>query len=414
MRNAIIICAVALLIGGLFASRYLLAADPAAKQTPQQMASVLAGDSNQMGFNLFRELSNGEKGNVFFSPTSLNMALGMTYNGAAGQTATGIAKAMSLGKLMPDDTNMGNKALLDMLKKADPSVELNIVNGIWVDNKCLVLPAFIDTNKAAYGAEIANMDLTTPAAAKPINEWIAKGTKNKINNLLKPGDFNINTDMVLANAVYFKGRWTHPFQEDMTKDGDFTLLDGTMKKVSMMMQTGFFNYLEDDKVQMIALPYGWKKNLHMNIILPGTAVKAEDIPALFTLDNWNKWNAAAQKVTRVELHLPRINTSYQQTLNDSLKNLGMVDAFTEKADFSKISGKKGLYISFVRHQATLDLDEQGTEATAATATDFEHQSVVQLDKEIKKMIVDRPFFVVINDNQTGAILFMGYIKDPQA
>ena len=340
------------------------------------------------------------------------MALGMTYNGAAGQTAAGMAKAMSLGKLDPVDTSSGNQALLEMLQQADPKVELHIVNGIWVDNSCRVLPKFIAANIASYGAEITNMDLTTPAAAKPINDWIAKGTKDKIKNLLKPDDFTPLTRMVLANAVYFKSQWVHPFSEGMTKDGDFTLLDGTTKKVPMMTQSESYKYLEDDKVQMIALPYGEKNRLQMNIILPNAAIKATDFTTLFTLDNWNKWNAAAQNISRVKLQLPRIKTSYEQKLNDSLINLGMADAFDEmKADFSKMTDKQELYISIVRHQATLDVDEKGTEATAATA-------VVMSQKDMPpspqyNMIVNRPFFVIINDNETGAILFMGLIKDPQ-
>ncbi len=420
MKKFVLIGAVAVLfVAGLGISR--LIAGPALDPGPQaapikpsavELASVVASDANQMGFNLFAEVNKNAKGNIFFSPASISMALGMTYNGAAGETAAGMAKAMSLGKLAPADTSSGNSALLDMLTKADPKVELNIVNGIWVDNRCKVLPTFIDTNKAAYGAEIANMDLTTPAAAKPINEWIAKGTKDKIKDLLKPDDFNPYTRMVLANAVYFKSPWAYPFEEAMTKDGDFTLLDGTTKKVPMMTQTEYYKYLENEKVQMIALPYGENNRLQMNVILPKATVKAEDVPTLFTLDNWNKWNATEQKNSRVKLQLPRIKMRYEQSLNDALISMGMEDAFSMRADFNKMTGEKDLFISVVRHQATLDVDEKGTEATAATAVVMEFKSMPPAPQY--NMIVNRPFFVVINDSQTGAILFMGLVKDPQA
>ncbi len=384
----------------------------AQKTASVELPRAVAAASNDFGFRLMGELGNGEMGNVFYSPASISMALGMVYNGAAGTTKDGMSKTLGIEKLKLEDFNTGNAAIIKLMETGDPKVTSNIANGIWVQNDFPLLPDFIARNKESYQAEVTNMDLTTPEAAGPINNWIAKKTNDKIKDLLKPADFNADTRMILANAVYFKGKWTIPFEKGLTQDGTFTLANGKTKKVPLMSRHDHFAYLENEQLQAIRLPYG-QGRMMMTVILPRAEVKTADFAKLLTITNWNTWQ---QQFTREmgTLELPKMKLDYTVGLNDTLSTLGMGDAFAaDQADLSGMTGKKDLFITLVRHKATLDVNEESTEATGATVVGISTTSFMLDPMPEFVMTVDHPFFVTINDSQTGAILFMGQINDPQ-
>ncbi len=381
-----------------------------AKIDPQAQPRAVAAASNDFGFRLLGELGEAP-GNVFYSPASISMALGMVYNGAAGTTKDGMAKTLGIDKLTLDNFNAGNAAILQMMEKSDPKVTTNIANGIWVQNDFPLLPDFITRNKTAFQAEVTNMDLTTPAAAGPINSWIAKNTNDKIKDLLKPDDFNADTRMILANAVYFKGKWTIPFEKGLTQDADFTLLGGKTKQVPMMSRHDSYSYQENDKFQAIQLPYG-NRRIMMTVILPKANVNADAFAKMLTADNWNTWKNQFRS-DKGTLKLPKMKLDYLVGLNDTLGKMGMTDAFTAGvADLSGMTGKKDLFITLVRHKATLEVNEESTEATGATVVGISTTSIMLDPKPEFEMTVDHPFFVTISDSQTGAILFMGKINDP--
>ncbi|MEI7832121.1 MAG: serpin family protein, partial [bacterium] len=328
---------------------------------PLTRPRAVAAAGNDFGFRLLGELG-GVPGNVFYSPASISMALGMVYNGAAGTTKDGMAKTLGIDKLTLDNFNAGNKGIMQMMEKSDPKVTTDIANGIWVQNDFPLLPDFITRNKTAFQAEVTNMDLTTPAAAGPINSWIAKNTNDKIKDLLKPTDFTQDTRLILANAVYFKGEWSVPFEKDLTQDADFTLLGGKTKKVPMMSRHDDFSYAENNQFQAIRLPYGGRR-IMMTVILPKANVKADAFAKSLTVENWNAWQQLFSK-NKGTLRLPKMKLDYEVGLNDKLSKMGMQDAFTAgTADLSGMTGKKDLFITLVRHKATLDVNETDTEAT---------------------------------------------------
>jgi len=413
MKNVWFPIALLVLIGGgLLVGRYLARGEdkpqaPAAGAFPVDARGTAAA-ANDFGFRLLAELRKGATGKVFISPTSLSMALSMTYNGSAGTTKDGMAKALGVEKMSLQTLNDGQLALLDNLPGADPKVRLTIANALWAQQGFRFQDDFLARNKQYYRAPVTVTDITGDAGVKQINTWVDDATKGKITDLLKPGDLDPLTRMVLTNAVYFKGAWTTEFDKKLTQDAPFALAAGKTKQVPMMSIKGKFRYLENNEAQGVRLPYG-KGRMAMYLLLPKFQKHPVDGIALFSAANWEKWLPQFGEED-VRVFLPRFKASFEDELSQPLSALGMADAFDEKkADFTGMTDTDDLFIKLVRHKAVLEVNEEGAEAAAATGV------VMELKSMPRELVfrADRPFLCAIRDDDTGALLFLGMINNPE-
>lgn len=357
------------------------------------------------GFNLFSELVREDAGkNVFISPLSISIALGMTYNGAAGKTQEAMAKALELKGMKLEDINSGYAGLMKDLKSSDPRVELLIANSLWARREVEFEPDFLKRNKEFYKARITTLDFADPGSPGAINKWVSENTKGKIKKIVEQID--PQTVMFLINAIYFRGKWSCEFDKSRTKDDIFYLLDGTEKSVPMMSQSGRFQYYRGKGFQAVSLPYG-DGRMSMYIFLPDEGSSLSDFLAGLNRENWGKWLPLFHYMEG-DIKLPRFKLEYEKSLNNALGSLGMGIAFDPgKADFRGMSDTT-LYIQSVLHKAVVEVNEEGTVAAAVTSVMMGITSV----SERFTFIVNRPFFFAIHDNQTNSLLFMGAVVKP--
>ena len=362
--------------------------------------------SNDLGFHLLSHLAENAAGtNVFISSLSIEIALAMTYIGADGGAQKALATVLGLGDSSLEELNKANKALLARQKSLDPETNLAIANSIWVANGLTLDPGFVERIAEHYRGKVANIDFSDPSsAAKIINGWVAQETREKITDLLTPSVLQ-DAILVLVNAIYFKGSWTHPFKKRQTSEKIFTLIDGTKKKLPMMTQSGKWRFYENDMFQGIVLPYG-DEQASMHIILPRPDIALDAFRKYFTLERWNAWTQKSHRPIKGDISLPRFKARYKKDLVGDLVTLGGQGFIG--AGFPGM-GIGALRISHVIHEAVLEVNEEGAEAAAATAVLMERS----LSMDQFEMIVDRPFFCAIYDQETGAILFMGWILDPE-
>ncbi|MDF2671685.1 MAG: proteinase inhibitor serpin [Paenibacillus sp.] len=379
--------------------------------TPTSTDTQLVQGYNEFGFDLFKNMAATEPtGNLFMSPSSVAIALSMTMNGAAGTTRDGIAKALHLNQLSPSDINTGAQKMQEGLHNTDPKVQLSIANSIWARKDVKLEPAFLQTNKDYYKAQVSVLDFADSKAADTINKWVDKETKGKIDKIVS-SPIDKDTVMFLLNAVYFKGDWTIPFEKIATSARPFTLKDGSKQNRSMMSRQGSFQYTDREGYNAVRLPYG-NGNLGMVVLLPDEGKKLADLNDKLTGDEWKKL-LGSLKEQEGHVILPRFKLEYETSLNASLQSLGMSLAFEDaKADFSALLAPPArAYISDVKHKTFVQVDEQGTEAAAVTSVEVRTTSA-QSPKGFQ-MDVNRPFTFVIHEQQTGAVLFIGSISDPK-
>lgn len=375
------------------------------------MNNSLASAYTSFGFKLFSQVASDEAGkNVFISPMSVAFALAMVWNGAAGETKEAMARALELQGMSLDDVNRASAALKDGLEKADPKVQLRIANSLWAKKGVSFKPDFTGRNREFYKAEVEELNFADPKAADTINQWVSQNTEGKIKEIID--QIEPSSIMFLINAIYFKGKWAVEFKKESTTEQPFTLATGTRKQVQMMSQAGSYQYLENGDFQAISLPYG-DKRWNMYVFLPSQGKGLAEFEKSLTAANWEAWMSGFRKRDG-EILLPRFRIEYEKELNDALKALGMGVAFDElRADFSgMIQSSERAYISKVKHKTFVEVNEEGTEAAAATSAGISITSV-QRPVQRFRMVVDRPFFCAIRDNQTGAVLFLGAINDPQ-
>ncbi|MCX7785266.1 MAG: serpin family protein [candidate division WOR-3 bacterium] len=365
---------------------------------------------NNFTFALFSELTRQDKDkNIFISPLSITFALSMAYNGASKETKTAMAKTLGIAEMELNEVNFGNQTLMNQLKSADPQINLNIANSLWAKAGIKFKSEFLQRNKKYYQSQITTLNFTDPKASNIINNWVKAKTNGKISKIIDKID-PMYTMLYLINAVYFKGKWTKTFDKNQTQDRPFTLINGEKKNLPMMEQKGNYRYLSTDKFQGIALPYG-KGKISMYLFLPGTNSNLKEFLSHLNVKNWNEYLSQFDYQDGTII-LPRIKLEYEQTLNTALKNLGMEIAFSAgKADFSEMTQTPlDLYINEVKHKTFVEVNEEGTEAAGATSVEIRVTAIREPKEFI--MIVDRPFFCAICDNETGSILFMGAIVDP--
>ena len=387
------------------------------QQQPEGARSVkkiddrLIAATSRFSFKLYNQLLKQRTGkNVFVSPSSVILALAMTYNGAEAETRQAMARALELEGLSLDEVNRGFADLKSMLGSADPKLQLNIANSLWARKGFSLKPDFIQRTKEFYAAEVASLDFSSAAAPATINSWVKNNTGGRIEKIV---DDKISDDTILflINAIYFKGQWSTEFEKSKTREDDFKLADGSQKKLPLMSQSGKYNYYKAKDFQAVSLPYG-SGRMSMYVFLPDKSTSMEQFERNLTVANWEAWMRSFRPAPG-ELMLPRFKIEYEVDLNDVLKALGMAEAFdSTRANFSGIA-QGGIYISEVKHKTIAEVNEEGTVAAAVTSVGIQLASV-QPPQENFIMKVDRPFFVAIRDNVTGTVLFMGSIADPAA
>lgn len=367
--------------------------------------------TDDFGFRLLKVLAKDQKQNTIISPLGIAMAFAMAYNGAAGGTKTEMAKTLGLGSLSDDDINRANHSLMLALAKADPAAQPEIANALWVQKDFPINPDFRKVCQSFYDASAANLDFIRDpkGAVAEINSWVDKNTHHRIPAIV--AEIDPATRLILTDAVYFKGAWSSPFMIAGTRPRSFHLLSGDSQQAAMMDQSGDLTYFENQNLQAIRLPYGNEERYAMYVFLPRKTAGLPDF--LVSLDemHWARWTTQfASKYG--EIVLPRFETTYGKKLNDTLKEMGIRLAFSSAADFSQIplhpTPGTALFISDVEHKTWMKVDEEGTEAAAATSF------VGELARHSHPfvMIVDHPFFFAITEQESNTLLFAGVVMDP--
>ncbi|MFO7933945.1 MAG: serpin family protein [Bacteroidales bacterium] len=387
--------------------------EPLEKETPKiilrkKSAEIIEADK-AFGFELFREIyGQSEQENIMISPLSVSYALGMTYNGAAGTTLEAFNDVLHFGDLTGEEVNESYKDLIDQLLDLDEKVEFSLANSIWYRMGFQVLPDFIATNEEYFDAGVNEIDFDDPQTVEVINQWIEDQTSGKITDML---DF-IPPDAVLylINAIYFNAQWKYEFEKDKTYPGDFTLPDGSIHQADYMRVSGDFVYTSNQDFTAVELPYG-DSTFSMVVMVPSGENKVPDLVASLDAGQWDSWFGNSI-YTGVQVDLPKFKYGFKDSLNGPLKNLGLEVAFDPfEADFRRINPDMQLFISRVLHQTFIDVQEEGTEAAAATIVEISFTSAGG-DAPIH-FKADRPFLYVIRENSTGAVVFIGTAGKPE-
>ena len=404
---ALIMCSSLAFTGGK--ANNLPGGQPQAKKVDDRL---IAG-SSKFAFKLYEQaLKEPGRRNVFISPTSVMLALAMTYNGAEGETRRAMANTLGLEGMSLEEVNRAAADLTSALVSTDPKVQLKIANSLWAEKRLTLKPAFVQRSKEYYAAEVTSLDFASPTAPETINSWVNKNTEGKIEKVVERiagGEI-----LFLINAIYFKGEWQFKFEKEKTKDDVFRLSDGGQKKLPMMFRSGRYFYQKGKDFQAVALPYGTGK-ISMYVFLPDENTPLDQFERNLTQENWDTWMRGFG-VAPGELTLPRFKIEYEVGLVDKLSALGMAVAFDpSRADFSglaELPPGNGIFISKVTHKAIAEVNEEGTVAAAVTAVIATITSA-RPPEENFVMKVDRPFFFAIRDNVTGNVLFMGSVVDPK-
>jgi len=364
---------------------------------------------NAFGLKLLQSTvdAEGEPANVFVSPISVSMALGMTLNGARGETREAMETALRKQDLSPGEINDAYRGLIDLLEGLDPDVDVALANSIWYRNTIPVRQAFIDTNRVHFDAEVAGLDFSDSGASERINGWVNDATHGNIPDIV-PAQIPPEIVMYLINATYFKGPWRTQFDPSNTEDGTFHRADGSTATVPMMTRTEAVTlpFVQTDRFRAVDLAYG-DSLYSMTVLLPNEDTSVQGVVDSLDPEAWNRLTDRMAPKSFSRLQLPKFTLRYKKQLKDVLTDLGMGIAFTKRANFRNIADTT-LAISKVTHKTFLRVDEEGTEASAATSVG------IGVTSAPPAFVVDRPFLMAIRENHSGTILFIGTVVDPTA
>ena len=389
----------------------------AGNPTPDSGNSVVAAN-NRFASDLYSRLAKDPKytgDNIFFSPFSITSAVAITYEGARGSTADEIRSVFHY----PENTSLlrrGYSKKITDINSQNASYILLTANALWAEKTYPFLPGYIHTAQTYYSANTTNLDfINDPDASRTtINRWVEEKTRNTIKDLVPAGSITPMTRLVITDAVYFKGTWVRQFDKNKTRNADFRLSSGKSIPVPMMERTdedAVYPYAETVDVQLLKIPYehGNGNELSMLILLP----KNNDLAAAekyLDPDNLSELqNSSASR--RVMVYVPRFSLETKFTLRQTLAEMGMPTAFGD-ADFSGMDGTRNLYIQEIIHQAYVDVNEEGTEAAAATAVVMWGKGAVPAEDPVPVFRADHPFMFLIQDNTRGNILFIGRVENP--
>ncbi len=378
--------------------------------TSDKKAAQLIQADNHFALDLFDEIfSLEERENFMISPLSVAIALGMTYNGAAGETKSAFEETLRLSGFSKHEINKIHGELIKHLLSVDPAITMEIANSIWLSHIFSLQQEFADTNRYYYDAEINSLDFNDPGSVGIINNWVSENTQQKIPVILE--EIPPMVAMYLINAIYYYGTWKFEFDEEDNMPIDFSYADGSAGEVAGMRQQEEFLYYSNDSLRIAELPYG-NDNYAMMILIPQPGYDVSDISAEMNINNWSRWIKNLQKA-ELKIHMPKFKFEYSALLNDALKNLGLGIAFGDYADLSlMVEESADLFLSRVLHKTFVDVNEKGTEAAAVTAVEVSFTSVGPGDNVIP-FIVDKPFLFAIREKTSNALVFMGKVGRPQ-
>lgn len=375
--------------------------------TKSEKALVQAGWA--FSIEMFKELAlKEEKKNVLISPLSISLALGMTLNGAKSKTYEEIQNTLFLDGMSLPEINEGYNSLMELLTSIDPKVQMEIANSVWIRQGFQVEEEFSSRLTDFFDAESQELDFNDNKSADIINEWVDKKTHGKINKIVD--GISPETVMFLINAVYFKGDWVYEFDPELTEKRYFELESGEGTEVDMMNQKVLTHYYASETVEMVDLPYG-NGFYTMSLIKPTkreTKINSfiENELTLSNLENWYK-NSSKDSVG---VFLPKLELKYEETLNKPLINLGMPGAFLNSANFSGINPNVQLTITSIKHKTFLKLDEVGTEAAAVTSVGVGTTSAGPKDIVFS---FDRSYLMILREKESGTIMFIGKVMNPE-
>lgn len=370
--------------------------------------------SNHFAFDLYGQLRGDKEGeNLFYSPTSIAIALAMTSAGARGDTAKQMANVLH----WEGDAAALHSGMNEWIRRLnainqDQQYQLRVANRLWAQQGYKFLDAFLSITREQYQAELGQVDFQsqTEAARQTINRWVEQQTAGKIEDLMPPGAVEPRNRLVLTNAIYFKGNWAQPFKKSATREDDFQVTASKKQRVPMMQLTDKFKFARMDGLKVLQMPYQGDQ-LAMIIVLPDEVDGLAKVEDKLSPDTWKRWTSGL-KMKEVWVRLPRFKMTSQFSLKDALSELGMPLAFEEgSANFSGMNGKHDLFISAALHKAFVDVNEEGTEAAAATGITIGVTSAVEPTKP-EEFHADHPFLFAIVDNRAGSVLFLGRVSDP--
>lgn len=401
---------VALVVGGIFSFREGVVSLPG----PKPKAIVDA--NNQFALDYYSKVKEKEIGNIFFSPFSISSAFVMTYEGARGQTADEMRSVF----YFPEDENLRRSeyaSLFSEINKGNKEYELTSANALWAERNYRFLENYLGNVETYYGGKATNLDFVNNSEGSRvrINDWVEDQTKSRIKDLIPSGAINGSTRLVLTNAVYFKGEWIKTFNEDETKEEDFRTNENETVKVQMMRrldEEATFGYMENDYLQILEMPYSGDE-LSALFLLPKDD-SLEDLEDLLSIENLLGWKRNL-KEQQVKVYIPKFKFETKYFMSGDLREMGMPLAFSDSADFSGMTGNKDLKISEAIHQAFVEVNEEGTEAAAATAVVVGLKSVAsEKIPEIPIFRADHSFIFLIQQKDTGNILFIGRVANPNS
>jgi serpin B len=390
-------------------------------------ARLVAQGNNFFALQLYQKLQ-GSEGNLFFSPYSISTALAMTYAGARGQTQEQMARVLCFPTsaqtlqtletggqpLSPEQFAQAFGRIIKDLnaRGGQNKYELRVANALWGQKGYEFLPAYVQLVEKQYEGKLQTVDFVAAAeqARRTINAWVEKQTNDKIKDLISPGMLDALTRLVLTNAIYFKGNWARQFEKKGTQDAPFTLLDGSTVQIPMMNQQAEFGYAQVESLQVLEMPYVGEE-LSMVVLLPKEPGGIGTLEKSLTAENLAKWLDAMRK-REVIVALPKFKMTSKFGLNDVLQSMGMTEAFSDRADFTGMTSRRDLFISAVIHQAFVEVNEEGTEAAAATGVTMKALSVGPGQTPIFR--ADHPFLFLVRDKASGSILFLGRTLNPKS
>ena len=374
--------------------------------------------NNMFAFDIYKQIAvEGEEDeNILFSPFSISSAFAPVYEGAGGETADEIESVL----YFPENRDILREEYRKInagINAGDPDYELSIANALWAEKTYPFLEAYVNITKEYYSANTTDLDFKNnlEESRLTINIWARKETKDRILELVPSGMINQDSKLVVTNAIFFKGIWTQKFDENKTIDTEFTTASGNQVKVPMMQRTATYGYAETGDLQALKMPYEHEtgKELSMFIILP----KENDLQAVEETFDFKKFKEIedSMKSEKVNLLFPKFKLDTGYLFSDILKNMGIRSAFSDsEADLSGMDGTGGLYISEVIHKAFIEVDEEGTEAAAATAVVMHTAAPPPgYSRPVYTFRADHPFIFLIEDDETGNILFTGRIANPK-
>jgi len=373
-----------------------------------EKADQIRNKSNAFGLSLFKRLNAQKQANqnVVISPLSTSMVLGMAYNGVGNETRDKFAEILGWDQVSLRELNLYNKRLINHLHQESQNIQMNISNSVWFNKRLSVNFDFLKRNRENFQAFSSAID-GDQSTSRLINRWVAQSTNNKIKKVID--EVSASDMLYILNATYFKGNWKNDFNESKTKESKFHLEDGTTKPVRMMWQKADLKYFDGDRFQLVELPYE-NESYCMYILLPDDDVKLDQLIGTLDYESWHKNKNKLSLKRNINFGMPRFHCEHAIKMQDLLAGMGLENLFYDRNnDLSGITDNQ-VAISEMMHKAAIDVDEKGTEASAATSVARSFTTLVEDDPF--SLIVNRPFVFAIEEKRSNTLLFIGKISKP--